>query len=272
MTRFPFHLLCVLAFCVCSPVSADFSIDSSADFQGITNARVMEILGPVEILLRKRFGSAPLHPVEVYKHDDHPRVDLVGGVQRIGLTAQRHFYMQYAYQFAHEYGHVLTNWQDKRNARYLWFEETLAELASLYVVQCFAEIRQYGFSTEDWTKYLTKVKRKHTDDRLKNYRIEATANARSWFLRFLPEMTKNAVIRELNGAIAAELLPHFMERPKLWWALAYLNRWDTSKNQVFRDYLASWTDTLRKSGENVDAVHVVSGVLYGEGSAAVASN
>ena len=251
---------------------ADFSIDPSSDFQGIANAQVKEILVPVEMLLQERSCSAPAHPVEVYARDDHPQVDLIGGVQRIGLTAQQDRYLQYAYQFAHEYAHVLTNWQDGKNSRYKWFEETLAEFASLFVVQSFAESQEYGFETEEWIDYLEDVKRDHTDNRLKNYRIGPAVKARSWFPQLLPVLAKNDVIRELNGAIAAELLPHFMERPKLWRALAFLNRWDTGKNQDFRDYLASWTDMLRKSGESVNAVHVVSGVLYGEGSAAVASN
>lgn len=268
MTRFPFHLLlCVLTLCGCNPVSADFSIDSSADFQGITNARVKEILVPVEMLLRKRFGSAPSHPVEVYERNDNPRVDLIGGVQRIGISARKHFYMKYAYQFAHEYGHVLTNWQDKRNARYLWFEETLAELASLYVIQSFAENQQYRFTEAQWIRYLEDIKEKYTAARLKKHGIVPMEDAHCWFLRLAPMMEENPLTRELNGGIAAELLPHFIERPELWRALAFLNQWDTSKNQDFRDYLGSWIDTLGKSGESVEAVQVISNLLYGEGSA-----
>lgn len=249
--------------------SANLTIDPNSDFQGISHARLKGILASVEMLLQEHSNSTPAHPVEVYARECHPQVDLIGGVQRIGLSARGRNFRRFAYQFSHEYAHILTNWQDRNNDCYKWFEETLAEFSSFYVLKSFAEIQQYDVSTEDWTEFLADVEQKHTDNRRNNFRIEPAAKARSWFLRCLPEMTKNDVIRELNGAIAAELLPHFIERPRLWRALAFLNRWDTGENRDFRDYLASWIETLRKSGESLDAVHVVAGVLYGEGSAPV---
>ena len=83
---------------------ADFSIDPQSNFNGPTHARVKEILTPVETLLTQVFARTPERLIEVYVRPEGPKVDLVYNVQRIGLSAQEHFYMQYVYQFAHEMG------------------------------------------------------------------------------------------------------------------------------------------------------------------------
>ena len=44
------------------------------------------------------------------------------------------FWMRYTYEFSHELGHVLTNWQLNRNESYKWFEVTLSEQASIQLV------------------------------------------------------------------------------------------------------------------------------------------
>ena len=244
--------------------TADFSIDTRSNFNGPTHARVQEILDPVHDLLLKSLSSAPRHTIQVYVRPQGPKVDLVRNVQRIGLSAQQHFYMQYAYQYAHELGHVLTQWQDSDEYRFKWFEETLCELASLYVIHSFAQSRPYGlFSKEQWMGYLNSVESNQVDSRWRIHRIDSTTRTRTWFPRLQRAMEQNSLIRELNGAIAFELLPHFVERPELWEAVAYVNRWDTSRDRSFNDYLSSWTVTLVQNGKDVDAARLVGTVIYG---------
>ena len=251
-------------FLAAGAATADFSIDPASSFNGPTHAQVQEILDPVHDLLAQSFGSAPRQAIEVYFRPQGPKVGLVGNVQRIGLSAQQYFHMQYAYQFAHELSHVLTNWQDSSEYRFRWFEETLCELASLYVIHSFARSRPYGiFSKEQWMEYLDEVESNQVDARWRTHRIGSATRARAWFLRFQPAMEQNSLIRELNGAIAFELLPYFVERPELWKAVAHVNRWDTSRNRNFNEYLNSWTVTLTQSGEDVDAARLVGTIIYG---------
>ena len=239
-----------------------YSIDPVSDFDGPTHTQVREILDPVYNLLVQSFDSNPRYPVEVYFRSQGPKVDLVSGVHRVGISAQQTFWMRYAYEFSHEIGHVLTNWQDLEEYRFSWFNETMCELASLYVISSFAESGLYGFSYEQWMNYLNDIKVRYTSDRWTNYRIGEDSRTGSWFPRFQSEMERNNLIRELNAAIAFELLPYFVDRPELWQGVAYINQWDTSRNRDFREYLSSWTTLLQNNGHDVDAVALVGTVIY----------
>ena len=238
-------------------------IDPKSDFQGPAHHYIESQLQPALQVLTEAFGREPGFPIEVYRRWDTPRVDLVSGVQRLGITASEGYWMQYSYQFAHEVGHILTNWQQSQNYRYKWFEETLAELASLYVLTVYAQDSPYDFYTgQQWAAYLASVRQQQERDRHTQFGLAADAAALSWYSRFRPQMEENPTIRSLNFGIAFELLPHFVQDPDLWKACGYLNQWDTSSNHNFRDYLKSWTLTLARNRERVDAADLVTRLLY----------
>lgn len=243
---------------------ADFSIDPQSNFNGPTHARVKEILTPVETLLTQVFARTPERLIEVYVRPEGPKVDLVYNVQRIGLSAQEHFYMQYVYQFAHEMGHVLTNWQDSDTRQFKWFEETICELASVYVIRIFAETRPYGvFTKEQWLAYVETVRKNHADQRFDRFGIGPTTPSRYWFPKVSRQLSYDSLIRELNGGIAFDILPHVLEHPHLWQAFAYLNQWDTSRDKDFRAYLNSWGRTLARNGQSLEMMRIVHRIIYG---------
>ena len=254
----------VALFFVCDLAVADFSIDPRSNFNGPTHARVKEILTPVETLLTEVFARTPGRSIEVYVRPEGPKVDLVNNVQRIGLSAQEHFYMQYAYQFAHEMGHVHTNWQDSRARQFKWFEETISELASVYVIRIFAETRPYGvFTREQWLAYVETVRTNQADQRFDRFGIGPNTPPRYWFPKVSRRLAYDSLIRELNGGIAFEILPHVLERPHLWQAFAYLNQWDTSRDKDFRAYLNSWGRTLARNEQSLEMMRIVHRIIYG---------
>jgi len=78
-------------------------------------------------------------------------------------TGDRHW-AQHAYQFAHEFGHILANY-DEHERRNKWFEESVCEMASLFVLRRMSETwkaakhrpivrqvaREFGMEIEDET-------------------------------------------------------------------------------------------------------------------------
>ena len=238
-------------------------VDSQSNFQGPTHYYVESQLQPTLQVLTEAFGRDQGFPIEVYRRLDNPKVDLVSGVQRLGITASEYDWMRYSYEFAHEVGHILTNWQLSKNNRYKWFEETLAQLASLYVLAVYAKDSPYDFYTgQQWAAYLASVRQQRERDRRAQFGLAPDTAALNWYSRFRPQMEENPTIRSLNFGIAFELLPHFVQDPELWKACGYLNQWDTSRNGNFQDYLKSWTLTLARIGERVDAVDLVTRLLY----------
>lgn len=239
-------------------------VDPGSNFDGPHHSFIELQLAPALIRLTEAFEKEAGFPIEVYRRTDFPKVDLVNGVQRIGVTASKSFWMRYTYEFSHELGHVLTNWQLNRNESTKWFEETLSELASIYVIASYAAHPPSDmFTTDQWRDYLATVRSSYEKQRLEVFRISPSAKAASWFPRVHSQMEKNSLIRSLNAGIAYELLPHFLAKPSLWKACGYLNRWDTSQNQSFGDYLSSWILLLAQHGQDIETPHLVSRVLYG---------
>ena len=243
---------------------ADFSIDPSSVFDGHTHDWVREILTPVYEKLVQSFDATPQYPIEVYLRPAGPTLEYVGDKYRIGLNVRDNYYMQYVYQFAHELAHALTGPHD--NSRFDWFEETLAQLASLYMIESFAAAPPWNgmFSEDQWREYLADVQQSFIDDRWNVYRIDRTELVSQWFPRLSQRMESDCCIRELNGGIAFELLPYFVGRPELWQSVAYINSWDSSQNSSFEDYLNSWTAILARNNQDVDAALLVEKSLYGE--------
>ena len=243
---------------------ADFAIDSRSDFGGLPHTRLREILAPVERLLVQYFGKTPGHVIEVYARPQGPRVELEGNVQRIGLSAGGRDYMRQVYQFAHEYTHVLTNWQDSKTRRYKWLEETLCELASLQVLTQFAALLPFGgYTAQQWLDYVNVVINDHTATRFQRYKIGQTTPPRTWYPKHRQQLASNSLIRELNGGIAFALLAQFIDRPSLWRAAGILNQWDTAKDRDIRRYLDSWTLASIRHGESPDAPRLIARVLFG---------
>ena len=243
---------------------ADLSIDPSSVFNGHTHDWVLEILTPVYDQLVQSFDATPQYPIEVYLRPAGPRLDFVGNKYRIGLNVIDNYYMQYVYQFAHEMAHALTG--SPNNSRFDWFEETLAQLASLYVIESFVAAPPWNgmFSGDQWGKYLDAVQQSFIEYRWNVYRIDRTELVSQWFPRLSQRLESDCCIRELNGGIAFELLPHFVERPELWQAVAYINSWDSSQNSNLEDYLNSWMAILVSNDQDVDAALLVEKSLHGE--------
>ena len=184
-----------------------------------------------------------------------------GAIQHIGLTpphdppenALLQYGSQYIYQYAHELGHVLSNHEDRKLHRFAWFEETLSELASLHVLR---ENGRNGYANSVIGKYA--AKRAEITD------FDATGRVSDWYPYAIVQLGQNSTIRELNGGIACELLPHFENDPTLWESVTHINKWNTGSDD-FRGYLDNWKQRLLSEGVQSNAPDIVRAVLYGEG-------
>ena len=206
--------------------------------------------------------AVPDHRIRVYGQEEGPCVNLgINGVQHIGLTpdsnppegALHQNGSQYIYQYAHELGHVLSNHEEANGRRFKWFEETLSELASLHTLR--ADGRQ-GYASVQIGRLA--AKRAEISD------FDATGRVSDWYPYAIVRLGQNPTIRELNGAIACELLPYFESDERLWESVTHINKWN-GRSDDFRSYLDSWSATLVRQGLGSRAPEVVRAVLYAEG-------
>lgn len=207
--------------------------------------------------------AVPDHSIAVYGREEGPCVNMgSGGTQHIGLTPAddpsadvlQQLGSQYIYQYAHELGHVLANYEEESVSRFGWFGETLSELASLHTLRA-----------DGRAGYANSVMGRYAAMRAEISDFDATGRVSDWYPYAIVQLGQNSTIRELNGAIACELLPHFENDPRLWESVTYIEKWNT-RNDDFRSYLDSWAGELAKRGLHSSAPEIVRAVLYGEGN------
>ena len=101
-------------------------------------------------------------------------------------------------------------------------------------------------------------------DRAEITEFDATGRVSDWYPYAIVQLGQNSTFRELNGAIACELLSYFETDPTLWEAVTHIDKW-TAKSDDFRSYLDSWRQQLLSQGRPANAPEFVRAVLYGEG-------
>jgi ABC-type nitrate/sulfonate/bicarbonate transport system substrate-binding protein len=123
-------------------------LDIRVDEQGWGSGdarRIATVLEAVAGELLSKFPGRPLAPIRVSRSMQSP-VALYergpGGETRIELTASGADAGPYVYEFAHEFCHVLSNYERHPHhavtRNHQWFEEALCEVASLYTLKTLA--------------------------------------------------------------------------------------------------------------------------------------
>jgi hypothetical protein len=185
------------------------------------------------------------------------------GERRIRLDVSDRHWAQPAYQFAHELCHLLCNTREADTAN-LWFEESLCEAASLFVLRRMAETwktrppyrngKGYAGSPADYA-------RARIDD---TAGPGGAADLSEWRGTHGPALRRNPHDRALNR-VAAVRLPALLEKdPSRWEAVGVLNRWDKDRPPTFAEYLADWRARLPEARRGcVDEVAALFGVRLG---------
>jgi hypothetical protein len=159
----------------------------------------------------------------------------------VKLDTGKTFWSQYAYQVAHEFGHVHCGFRPGPQHNQ-WFEEAACETASLFCLRAMAKSWATKPPYPHWASYAPSLA-KYADDVIakRGYKAELEAKGLARFYRdHADELRAKATDRELNGAIALALLPYLEEKPARWAAFRWLNATARPANEPFTDYLRRW--------------------------------
>jgi len=192
-----------------------------------------------------------IKPVRVYHRDDFPQTDFLHdwrGRVRIGLHSDDGHWAQMAFQFGHEFCHALAQhsavalhgWHPPRHAN-LWFEESLCETSSLFVLRRLAATWQEHPPYENWRSYAPAMA-KYAADRmaLPEHQLPANTTFQEWFRQNEASMRANAALREKNVIVARQMLPIFEAEPAGWDAVCYLNLGAHLPGKSLVQHLAEW--------------------------------
>ncbi len=147
---------------------------------------------------------------------------------------------QHAFQFAHELGHILCQYNASPN-RNRWFEESMCETASLFVLRRMADRWETDPPYPHWKGYAPAL-RSYAEERLTTARLADGVTLAAWYSQHAATLERNPVDRDKNLVVAAALLPFLEKQPEHWSAVAHLNVARPRGKQAFGEYLQEWHD------------------------------
>jgi hypothetical protein len=160
------------------------------------------------------------------------------GEYHVRLNTGNQLWAQLAYQFAHEMGHILCNYDEDQH-RHKWFEESLAELASMFALRAMAKSWQTNPPYPNWKSY-SKALDRYADQLLIDGKLPKDEKLVTWYKKNADALARNATDRPKNKIVAAALLPLFEEHPERWEAITWLNDGKPKPSQTFAEFLTDW--------------------------------
>ena len=111
----------------------------NGNWGGTSLRAVRAVLESAEAVLCAAFEKCADAPIRVARWSQDPQVFHDRRAYEIRISARDTYWCQYVYQFSHELCHVLVNFDRARGHRHKWFEESLCELAALFVLHRLPE-------------------------------------------------------------------------------------------------------------------------------------
>ena len=199
-------------------------------------------------ILIKRSNNGPMVLFERGKNDEYI----------VLLNTNGRYWCQYAFQFAHEIGHILCGYHQE-NKRHLWYEEAVCEVASLFALRKM---------TKAWSEYppyphlITYAPefQKYADKRMGVDDTTDAFNFPEWYQKNRNALEQEPTNFDRNLIVASRLLPIFEKNPMLWDACNMLSF--PEQNMVsFEEYLQKWKARSKLSA-NLQSIREIE-VLFG---------
>ena len=155
----------------------------------------------------------------------------------IQLTARDRKWAKFAYQFAHEFCHVLSDYERLGDNPNNWFHETLCELASVFTLQLMAERWPTMPPYSNWADYAVSLA-SYADDLLANENryLPINLTLATWLQMHENELRQDRYLRDKNAIVAYQILPLFEADPSGWNAVRNL----PDSEGFLMEYLADW--------------------------------
>ena len=167
------------------------------------------------------------------------------GEYTILLNTKDRRWCQYVFQFAHELGHILCNYQ-KDSSSIRWMEESICEVASLFVLGQMEEAwkrtslhKQDPLYAAEFTRYF--------QARINMVKEISNEEFKFWWEQRLPSLETNAIHRRTLLIIAKKLLPLFQQSPEVAWkACRTLNKNQPRSHSSFKDTIHAWSEASKE--------------------------
>ena len=159
----------------------------------------------------------------------------------IQLTARNRRWAQFAYQFAHEFCHIASDYQRLANNPNNWFHEALCELASVFTLRKMAGTWPTQPPYPHWADYAGSLA-SYANDLLSDQQHQLPSNQTlaAWLSNHEEELRDDPYLREKNAVVAYTLLPIFEDQPEGWNTIREL----PNSAGTLAEYLAAWHERV----------------------------
>lgn len=170
-------------------------------------------------------------PIVLFKRE-------AGGAVVMKLNTGDQLWAQMAFQFGHELCHVLCRYDNDIHGND-WFEETLCEVASLYVLRRMGERWKTDAPYRNWRSYAPALTN-YAQQRIDKAPLPEDQTLAQWYTDHKTVLRKHATKRDLNRIAAGVLLPFFEAEPEHWEAVRWLNDGKPGRVQTLGEFLGDW--------------------------------
>lgn len=184
-----------------------------------------------------RVSHTDTNPVALYERGPD-------GEYLVRLHADRTRWHLYVYEFAHEFCHILSNYDQaggQVSRQNQWFEETICEAASLYAL---------GSLATEWTLSPPEPGlASHAGELRRFFRLLITEGHRKlpedtelseWLKEHEAQLCADPYRRDQNDLVAKTVLPLFFADPRGWEAITYLNLHPDDPTASLEDFMRHW--------------------------------
>ena len=153
------------------------------------------------------------------------------------LTTRNRLWSQFAYQFAHELCHILSEYERLQSLPNKWFQESLCELASIFAIKQMSLTWQTAPPYPNWRDYASSLSA-YAEELITRdeCRLPAGVSLREWLHVNEPNLRADPYQRPFNRLVAVQLLPLFQSSPEQWQCIRYM----PDCNESFAEFLSLW--------------------------------
>lgn len=184
-----------------------------------------------------RVSHTDTNPVALYERGSE-------GEYLIRLHADRTRWHLYVYEFAHEFCHILSNFDRAGGTvarQNQWFEETICETASLYALGSLATEWSLSPPEPSLANHANELRRFFRFLITEGHRkLPEDTELREWLKEHEAQLCADPYRRDQNDLVAKTVLPLFFADPRGWEAITYLNLHPEDPSASLDEFMRHW--------------------------------
>ena len=141
------------------------------------------------------------------------------GSYSVQLTATERCWSQYAFQFSHEFCHVMIDphRSEGGSGANQWLDEAVCEVASMFVLRRMAKRWAVDPPYPNWSSYAVSIT-EYVNERMDKpeHTMPSGVSLHEWFLSNEETLRRDPHQRDKNAVVAYNWLPIFEIYPALW--------------------------------------------------------